>query len=65
MSDSELNATLKAIGRGPEIFRRDTPMLLKTLKNIEAINREMKTVEQQFAIDTGADIVDTLRDDEK
>ncbi len=65
MTDSKLNDTLKAIGRGPDIFRRDTPMFLKTLQNIEAVNREMKTVEQQFAIDTGADIVDTLRDDEK
>ncbi len=41
MSDSELNETLKAIGRGQDIFRRDTPMLLETLKRVHEINREI------------------------
>ena len=34
-SDTGINKVLRDIGRTPEIFRRDTPMLLKVLENLE------------------------------
>lgn len=46
MSRNELNETLKAIGRSQnsEHFKRDTPMLLKALDNLELINRRIKNL---------------------
>ena len=40
--DKELRETLIAIGRTPGMFRRDTPLLLETLENLEAVNRRVK-----------------------
>jgi len=42
MSNTELNELLIAIGRSPVMFHRDTPLLLKTLDNLEAANRRVK-----------------------
>jgi len=42
MSNTDLHETLIAIGRSPLTFKRDTPLLLKTLDNLEAVNRRVK-----------------------
>jgi len=34
MNNKDLHETLKAIGRTPDTFRRDTPLLLKTLEKM-------------------------------
>ena len=44
MGRKELHETLLGIARVPGEFYRDTPMLLKTLDNIEAINRRIKDI---------------------
>ena len=42
--DTELRELLIAIGRTPGTFRRDTPLLLETLDNLEAVNRRFKNI---------------------
>ena len=42
MRDKDLHETLIAIGRTPGMFRRDTPLLLETLNNLETVNRRVK-----------------------
>lgn len=44
MKNSDLHQTLLAIGRSPEMFYRDTPMLFKMLDNVEMINRRIKNI---------------------
>ena len=44
MSNTDLHETLKAIGRSSKLFYRDTPMLLKTLDNLEEMNRRVKDI---------------------
>lgn len=58
MSNTDLHETLKVIGRTPDMFRRDTPLLLKTLDKMQAVNR-------RIAFDEGADISDGATDEEK
>ena len=43
MATNELREMLIALARTPDQFRRDTPMLFKSLDRIEAIKRELKT----------------------
>jgi len=44
MSKTDLHETLIAIGRSPVTFQRDTPLLLKTLDNLETMNRRFKDI---------------------
>lgn len=44
MSSTDLHETLKAIGRSPDIFYRDTPLLLETLDNLEKVNHRIKDI---------------------
>lgn len=43
-SDATLREMLIAIGRSPDIFQRDTPLLLETLENLEIVNRRFKDI---------------------
>lgn len=45
MSNTDLHKTLIAIGRSPLTFRRDTPLLLKTLDNLAENNRRAEDLE--------------------
>lgn len=44
MNKSDLRKTLKAIGRSPQIFYRDTPLLLQTLDGLEENNKAVKAI---------------------
>lgn len=37
-----LNKVLRDIGRTPEIFRRDTPLLLKLLRDLESTSTKLE-----------------------
>lgn len=39
MSNTDLRETLEVIGRTPDMFRRDTPLLLKTLDGLKGITK--------------------------
>ena len=41
MSKTELQETLEVIARTPNFFRRDTPMLFKSLDRLEEIKKEL------------------------
>jgi len=51
MNNSDLHDTLKAIGRTPGIFKRDTPLLLLTLEKMQKIKCGMKTLENDVIMD--------------
>ena len=42
--NKELREILVAIGRSPNIFYRDTPLLLETLDKHEAVNRRVMDI---------------------
>jgi hypothetical protein len=79
MSNKDLRETLEAIGRTPDIFRRDTLLLLKTLDEMKKLTwtlpefQEYTTVplsldnavNSKIAYDEAADITDGASDDEK
>ena len=44
MKRNDLHETLIAIGRSPEVFYRDTPMLFKLLDDYKLFDRRLKNV---------------------
>lgn len=42
--DTGLNKVMRDIGRTPEIFRRNTPLLLKLLRDLESANKKLENL---------------------
>ncbi len=59
---NKLNETLLDISAP---FRRDRNLIPSDFLQLKRINEQLRSVDQQIAYDEGADIFDTIRDDEK
>lgn len=57
---TDLHETIIAIGRTPELFYRDTPLLLQTLDGLEQNNKNVKALSRKLSIEKNGSCCDEL-----